>query len=84
MQARASAQLAKLEEVRKAKRRKAERPTPYTRNVAGQMVDGLSSDRAVLAAIQGVPLQQLELAIKQLKEQAASEAATIQAGAKHG
>ena len=85
MQARAGAQLARLEEVRKAKRQKAERPTPYARGgVAGQMVDNLTPDRAVLDAIKGVPLQQLELAIKQLKEQSTRETAAVQAGATHG
>ena len=85
MQARAGAQLARLEEVRKAKRQKAERPTPYARGgVAGQMVDNLTPDRAVLDAIKGVPLQQLELAIKELKEQSTRETAAVQAGATHG
>ena len=85
MQARAGAQLARLEEVRKSKRQKAERPTPYARGgVAGQMVDNPSLDRAVLDAIKGMPLQQLELAIKQLKDQATRETAAVQAGASHG
>ena len=85
MQARAGAQLARLEEVRKSKRQRAERPAPYARGGAqGQTVDSLNPDRAVLDAIKGVPLQQLELAIKQLKDQATREAAAVQAGASHG
>ena len=85
MQARAAAQLARLEEVRKSKRQRAERPAPYARGGAqGQTVDSLNPDRAVLDAIKGMPLQQLELAIKQLKDQATRETAAVQAGASHG